>query len=146
MKALHIKQCSDSSMWYANYVHCVVPLQPPEALGGAHMSRDTSGHANTVNLDDAEFVEFDDRFHIMYEPYEEYEPIDIEMEDAPKKAVDVITWIESAIARVPIADRGRVYFGFNNRSTEMRYFTSVQGKIEQEERAQLKMLKEQYES
>lgn len=64
MKALRIKQCSDSMMWYRNQIGATVPLLACE--DDIYWSREVAGYRNIVLIEDADVVEITDETEIKY--------------------------------------------------------------------------------
>ena len=58
MRAIKIKQCNDSKMWYAPYVGCYVPLLAEEEV--EYKSREPAGYVNFVQRGDGEVVYIDE--------------------------------------------------------------------------------------
>lgn len=58
IKALRIKKCSDSLMWYRGKVGQLVPLV--QIFDDCYMSLEPAGYKNIVKLEDAEIEEITD--------------------------------------------------------------------------------------
>jgi hypothetical protein len=57
MKALLIKSCSNSVMWYHNHIGKVVPLLKVYEKTNEYLSREPEGYSNIVLMNDAEVVD-----------------------------------------------------------------------------------------
>lgn len=58
MKALKIKDCSDSMMWYRDMIGKTVELaKHPDADQDVYWSREPAGYLNIVKKQDAEIIE-----------------------------------------------------------------------------------------
>lgn len=64
MKALKIIKCSNSMMWYRDYVGYVVPLLK---LGTKeHLSREPAGYTNIVLVEDCEVINVASLSEVMF--------------------------------------------------------------------------------
>lgn len=63
MKAIRIVKCSDSMMWYKDYVGKIVPLLREDDV--EYLSREPTGYSNIVRKGDCELVDVP-HDHVLY--------------------------------------------------------------------------------